>query len=562
LDHGFFTDVIPGDRFYYNRLFHDYIFEYSRLKGFFRYDHESLGSFKERIQEIGKTYDEGYRAASVPILEQMNRRLGAGEKTMQNISRLGKAGSVAVIGGQQPGLFTGPIFIIYKIITILKLSRFIQENTGAEVIPCFWNASDDSSLDQADRLGIAGDPYDEIMLDTSGISQDTRLSHVRLDSSCYEDVIKKMELIMTGTGTGKEWIRFLKGSLDFLAAGKDDNSIGLTDLFSHIILRLFSEWGPVIIDPSDAGLKKLGRSFLEWDMKNHAGVKRSIREKGKSLIDAGYHAQLEPGKDVLDFFINRDGVRSRVSIDPGGKYGSGGEKYSAEGLLEMADRDPSSISWNVVLRPLIQDTIFPVAATVCGPGEIGYFAQLEGVYRLRGIGMPIIYPRLSATILEKKICGYMEKTGIDKDLLALDRQDALEKALKGSQGEDLERIIGGLERDIYSSIENARDNLEKNGLDTLSSFDRIRRNLGKEIKVLSQKLLSALKKQNQLLVKSIDRIYAELFPDGMLQERKANIFYYAGKYGMDIINKLYDSYRPFKKGHILIYPEVRDKHEK
>ncbi len=561
MDHGLTTEVIPGDRFYYNRLFHDYIFEYSRLKGFFRYDHGSLEAFKERIHKIGMTYDQGYREASVPVLEQMNRRLGAGKKTMENISGLREKDSVVIIGGQQPGLFTGPMFIIYKIITILKLSRFIQENTGTEVIPCFWNASDDSSLDQADRLGLPGDTFDEIILDTSGISPGTRLSHVRLDISHYEDVLKKMGILIPGTGKGGEWEKFLQGSLDFMAAGKDNKSISLADLFSHIILKLFSEWGPVIIDPSDAGIKRLGLSFLEWDIKNHAGIKKSIQEKGKSLIRAGYHAQLEPNRDVLDFFINRDGIRSRVSIEPGGKYVYREDKYSAQDLLQIAGSEPSSVSWNVVLRPLIQDTVFPVAATVCGPGETGYFAQLGGVYRLKGIDMPVIYPRFSATIMEKKIYRYMEKIKTGKDLLALDRQDAVKKILKDSQGKDLEKVIEDLERGIVSSIDDARDRIEKNGLDALSSFDRIRRNLGKEIKVLSQKLLSALKKQSQLLVKSIDIIYARLFPDGILQERKVNIFYYTGRYGMDIINILYKSYAPFKKGHILIYPEGKDKDE-
>lgn len=562
MDHGFVTEVIPGDRFYYNRLFHDYIFAYSRLKGFFHYDHRSLEAFKERIHKIGMTYDQGYRSASVPVLEQMNRRLGAGEKTMENISGLRKKGSVVIIGGQQPGLFTGPIFIIYKIITILKLSRFIQENTGTEVIPCFWNASDDSSLGQADRLGLPGGTFDEIVLDTSGISQGTRLSHVRLDISRYEDVVKKMGIFIPGTGAGEEWERFLQGSLDFMAAGKDNKSISLSDLFSHIVLKLFSEWGPVIIDPSDAGLKKLGLSLLEWDMKNHARIKKSIREKGKSLIEAGYHAQLEPNRDALDFFIGREGVRSRVSVDTGGKYVLGKDKYSAEDLLQMAGSEPSSVSWNVALRPLIQDTVFPVAATVCGPGETGYFAQLGGVYRLKGIDMPVIYPRLSATIVEEKICRYVKDIKTGKDLLALDREDAVKKILKDSQGRDLESIIEDLEKGIGSSIEDARDRIEKKGLDALSSFDRIRRNLGKEIKVLSQKLLSALKKQNQLLVKTIDIIYAHLFPDGMLQERKANIFYYTGRYGMDIINILYESYVPFKKGHLLIYPQGKGKDEK
>jgi uncharacterized protein YllA (UPF0747 family) len=210
----FSREFTPSDRFYYNRLFYDYIFDYESLKSYFRHNHRSISGFKERIGEIKKTYDQGCREKVVSLLEDMNLKLGAGKKTMENIRRLAKKDSVVIIGGQQPGLFTGPIFIIYKIITILKLSHYIQENTGTTVIPCFWNASDDSSLDQADRLVIPGSQLNEIKLDTSGINKGTRLSNISLDSDLYLDVIKKIESIMPERKLGDEVWTLLEGILD------------------------------------------------------------------------------------------------------------------------------------------------------------------------------------------------------------------------------------------------------------------------------------------------------------------------------------------------------------
>ena len=124
----------------------DYICDFQRLSDYFNHDYREIKSYIKRMDEIGESYDDNFRKGLVEILNDYNSGLGAGTKTLDNIRKLGESGTVIVVGGQQPGLFTGPVFIIYKIITILKLSSFINKETGVKTIPCFWNASDDSSI--------------------------------------------------------------------------------------------------------------------------------------------------------------------------------------------------------------------------------------------------------------------------------------------------------------------------------------------------------------------------------------------------------------------------------
>jgi uncharacterized protein YllA (UPF0747 family) len=175
--------------------------------------------------------------------------------------------------------------------------------------------------------------------------------------------------------------------------------------------------------------------------------------------------------------------------------------------------------------------------------------------------MPIIYPRFSATIIEPETSRIMKRSGIGMDVLILDKNDAEKKLLKNDINADAEGIINSLEADMASSIRDAEEKIIKAGNDPGSSFDRIKRNIRSEIKVLSKKVFSSLKKQNKLLVKSIDNIYRDILPQGYLQERKINILYYISRYGKKIIETLFDAYKPFERGHVFIYLEGKDKDE-
>ena len=239
--------------------------------------------------------------------------------------------------------------------------------------------------------------------------------------------------------------------------------------------------------------------LLKWDIENHKVINELITDKGRKLEKAGYHAQIIPKKDVLDFFINKDNIREKINILPGGSFETGGKEYTGEGLLAATEKHPSSVSWNVVLRPIVQDTVFPVAAAVCGPGEVSYFAQLGEVYSHRGVSMPVIYPRFSATIIEDRIAGLIKRAGITEKHLSLKKEDIVKAVLKSDETESMENLIKELDDSIAKNLRDTENRIRDNKIDPGSAFDRIRRNVANEVKVLSKKLFSALKKQNQLL---------------------------------------------------------------
>ena len=541
-------------RFYRNKLYMDYIFDFQKLGDYFNHDYREIKSYKKRMAEIEKSYDDDQRKGVVEILNDYNSRLGAGRKTLDNIRKLGESGTAIVIGGQQPGLFTGPLFIIYKIITILKLSSLLNKETGISTVPCFWNASDDSSIRQVDSVRLIADELKKVKIDTSNIKENTRFSNIYIEREKYTKAIEDIRSLLAETDFSSEVLGLLKGSIaDKYTDLLDGNRINLPELFSDIILKLFSEYGIVLIDPSDERLKKMGGGFLKKDLEKSASIKEMVNTRGDKLERAGYHRQLDIKQDTLNHFLNVAGIREKIECLPEMDYKVRDKIYSKKELIGVYGDDPGLFSWNVVMRPVIQDTLFPVLATVCGPGEVSYFAQISGVYGLMDVRLPVIYPRFSATIIERNIEKIINKfKSIDK-LLETNREQAIKRSLDDSGEISVEDLAGDLEKKLEGVIKDFEKEVSRTNLSVGNSSDRIKRNIKKEVSVLKGKIYSELKKRNQWLEDALNRFYLSLFPGEGLQEREVNFFYYANKYGIGIIDGLYDSFSPFDFQHKLLF---------
>lgn len=542
---------IRTGKFYYNSLYMDYIFDFEKISNFYRYDYRDMESYKKRVFDLEADYDEKKRIKICSILENYNKNIGCGKKTLENIDKLRSKKSIVVIGGQQPGLMTGPLFMIFKIMTVLKLSNFFQKELEIPVIPCFWNASDDDSADQVDNLNIINGEISDVKLDLSGFDRRTRYSDINLTEDRFRDVIEKLEDVLYPTGFKPGIIDFLKNSLSDIMKNcpNDVSRINIATFFSGLVTRMFSEQGLVLVDPASADLKKLTRDLLKFDISNHEKINLLINSTGKKLNGSGYHSQLNSIGEILDFFYCKEGVRKRIYPDNKDSFKIGSKIYNKKEFLDLIESSPSDISLNVVLRPLLQDSVLPVLSSICGPGEISYFAQIKPVYDLYGLKMPIIYPRFSATIIEKKINKLLKKLKITDEMLVPDEEEMTKQVIRKKLDIDLEGSMLALEKDISERLAESEKVFLDIEMNISDSFDRIKRNLKKEIKVLSKKLYSGLKKQDEFVLGSIKRVYANIFPGGNLQEREINIFSYLNKYGFEFLDDIGSAIKPLDFSH-------------
>ncbi len=537
--------------FYYNNLFRDYIFNFKNVREFYEYDYRNIKHYRKRVLDIKKGYDKKNRVKIYDVLKSYNKNIGCGKKTIENIEKLRSENSLAVIGGQQPGFLTGPIFIIFKILNVLKLSSYFEKKLNVPVIPCFWNASDDNNFSQVDNLNIINSEITNIKLDLSDFDIRTRYSDIYLDDGKIEKVIEKVEGFLRPTNFTTEVMDLYKSTLSSTVknCSNPKGKINISSFFSSIVAGMFSSNGIVIIDPASPELKKLSLDLLHFDMENHDKIMDLIVLSDKRLSGKGYHNQLNLVPGTLNFFIKSRNIRAKIHSDSNGLFSVSNNKYSEKELWDLIKKNHNDISLNVVLRPLFQDRFLPVLCSVCGPGEVSYFAQLKPVYDLAAVKMPIIYPRFSATVIEKKIEKLIEGLEIKNSELELNKEEIIKKVIERNLKIDVTKLITDFENDIQKKLKGFEESISDYRMNISSSFDRIKRNIKKEIKVLNKKLYSEYKRQNEFIVKSIDKIYSNIFPNGNLQEREINIISYLNKYSFNFINELYNAVKPMDFSH-------------
>src|SRR5688500_14094333 len=109
----------------------------------------------EHLEDVRLRYRTG-RVAVAAVLRRSHARLGASAATLENLVRLPRPNTFVVIRAQQPGVLTGPLYTIYKAISIIKLAEELRSQFPYEFVPLFWNASDDHDWAEVNHTYLIG----------------------------------------------------------------------------------------------------------------------------------------------------------------------------------------------------------------------------------------------------------------------------------------------------------------------------------------------------------------------------------------------------------------------
>jgi bacillithiol synthase len=451
----------------------------------------------------------------------------------KSLERLEQPDSVVVIGGQQAGLLTGPLYTIHKIISIINYARQKEAVLGKPIVPIFWIAGEDHDIFEVNHVYKLNEG---LLSKTTFHQKDNKQKRMVSKVSLNKQQLKKWyrDVIASFGETP-----FTKDVLDFLDAQVQDQ-MTYTDFFAKIITALFKDYGLLLVDSAHPELRKIEQPYFKWMIDHGEVITDLLLEQQHTLHLKGYKHMIESDKDSFQLFYEQNDERILL------RYNRDIERIVADGvtfaksdLLRILEQSPEKFSNNVVTRPLMQEFLFPTLAFIAGPGEISYWAELKNIFELAEIKIPIIVPRMNITYLERNVEAYVKEF-----------QLKLEDVLKNGVAKEKELFVESLkEKTIEDTVAIARKEIlqqYKRVYEKFLQFDKgmlpiIEKNakyITNQLDYLLNKADELVKQKNHHVLSKYDRIELALLPFGGLQERCWNIFYFLNKYGLLFINRV------------------------
>lgn len=427
------------------KLFVDYVSDFGRVSDLFEHDFRD----PDALARAGHTAAarELPRDGVADVLLAQNRLFGSVPAAMRNIDRLRDPNAVAVVTGQQPALFGGPLYNLYKALTAVRLAQALEEQTGRPHVPVFWIANDDHGLASVDHINVLreGGELERVAWQHSMPRVVQPIAVVRLDGAVVE-ALDHLAESAAGASLRGDVLEVLS---DCFRAGER-----LSDSFARLLSSLFGRDGLVLVDPSAPELRRLGMPMLAAELSFPSPATEAAREATTELSARGYPVQVPLRDDRLNLFYGRsERFRLRCGTE-GFQISHRSGLVDAAALRSSFHAAPEQFSPNVLLRPLYQDALFPTAVYVAGSSEIAYFAQLKPVYARFGIPMPVVHPRLSVTLVNSGAHSLLAGSGLGiEDVWAGRAESSSLRSCLLPDGQPQERVLGLVHALLESGLE-------------------------------------------------------------------------------------------------------------
>ena len=509
------------------RLAADYAFDFARLAEFFAGDPASPDAWREAIDRTQR--HRRNRAALADLLQAQQRRRHAPPEAFAAAAQLRDTQTVAIVTGQQAGLFGGPLFTLLKALTAIRLAHRVRTDYQVPAVAVFWIDAEDHDWDEVRSSGLLGPDLDyrSVSVGNPPGAQEGPVARVRLDDS-VATATADLEATLQATEFTPALLQMLRNAYR--------PGAGMADAFGQWIETVLGPEGLVVFDASDPAAKPLVADVFAREVEHAGETARLAAEAGRALESRGYHAQASPAPDSVSLFhLNHQRAPIRRSGDG---FQVAEQVLPRAALLDEARQHPERLSPNVLLRPLVQDPLFPTACYVAGPSELAYLAQLRGVYEAFGLPMPLIHARATATIVDANTMRFLTRNDFPLESLRAQDEAALNQLLEAQLPPRIEALMqetSGAVADRLGELATVITELDP----TLEGATRS--TLGRvqdDLKKLQGKIIQAAKRKNETLRRQYQHAQAQAFPAGHPQERQVAAIYFLNKYGPTLVTRL------------------------
>jgi bacillithiol biosynthesis cysteine-adding enzyme BshC len=540
------TSRIPIDirRFPWIRpLVADYAFDHAKVADFFAGDPHDPAAWREAIARTRAHARSLDTIADIIHAQQQQR--GAPAEALAAAEHLRDPQTVAVVTGQQAGLFGGPLFTLLKALTAIELADTLRSTHGASAIAVFWIDAEDHDWDEVKSCGVLDGAlaHRTIAIGNPPGAQVEPVARVRLDESIG---VALTELANTLPPT-----EFTQSMLETLRAAYDPGT-GMADAFGRWMESVLGSRGLVVFNSADPAAKPLAAAVFTREIERAGQTARLAADAGAAMESRGYTAQVTPHPDSVALFHLNAG-RQPIRFQ-GDSFLVGDRVEAKSAMLEHVRRAPDEFSPNVILRPIVQDTLFPTVCYVAGPNELAYLGQLRGVYDAYGVPMPLMYQRGTATLLDSNAARFLVRHDVQLEQLQAQDEALLNRLLESQLPPGVEAAL----HDVSTLLQDRMEQLTASVAQIDSTLEGAARSahgrMIDDLKKLHAKIIQAAKRKDETLRRQFHHVRAQAFPDGQPQERAVGFIHFLNRYGPTLVDRLLEELPTDMGVHWVITP--------
>ena len=490
----------------------------------------SKENFAKQLKEKKNSFSKQQREILCVEMEDSYAKLTCSAKTLGNLKALHSENTFTITTGHQLSIFTGPLYLIYKILHVIRLAEELKkEYPENNFVPVFWMASEDHEFEEIQSV--------EIFSKNFKWESDQKGAVGRFDTAQLAEI-------------KEEILKFFENQpeSEVSAILKEYEGKNLSEANFRLIHHLFDAYGLLILDGDNTALKRAFIPTFEKELKQQFSF-HAVQKTNGLLEKEGLKLQVN-ARDVNLFYLGEQS-RERIMLTDNGFEVEGKGKFSEVEMLAELHAFPERFSPNVILRPVYQETVLPNLCYVGGVGEISYWLQLKGVFDELSLPFPLIQTRTSILWIDAILSKKIEKVSLKLEDLFLDSGQLKKNYLQDFAAEEVN----------FEAINSTAENLKVQVLQKVLEIDQNLENfaraemvkLEKQLDSMKEKLTKLVKQRHDVSMKTIDQIMDRIFPNNQLQERSMNLFTLCGDGKIkNKIEKMHQFIEPFDPDFVLI----------
>jgi bacillithiol biosynthesis cysteine-adding enzyme BshC len=467
------------------------------------------------------------------ILERQNKGYGCDATTLGQISALRNPDSVAILTGQQVGFFTGPLYTIYKALTAIQIAGELKKR-GFRAIPIFWMDTEDHDLREVTLRTVLNPNSSLENIDFRSIFSEEPPACSVGSIPLPEAIREAVQNYLSHFPDSDE-----KPGLKLQLESTYRSGATLAQSFAELLLRILPGSGLILFNPQDAEAKRLASAVFQTALQKEDAVRNALLQRNQQLEQSGFHSQVKVLENSTVLFLTKDGERRALERkDSRFRLKNTDRTCGLDELLDAAAGTPERFSPNVLLRPLVQDHLFPTVAYVGGSSEVAYFAQIEALYEMFDCPMPVIWPRHSLTLVEPEVGAEMDRLGVGVQDCFHGKQILAEKTVQNADFSKAAATLDKLGEHLDQILTEVKPDMQAVEPPLAQALETARRKILHNVQHLKSQVIRFEGIRNSSTLGIIDLLLNNCYPYQNLQERELGIHHFLARHGSSVLDDI------------------------